>query len=186
MTLEDSILAAIDVGTNAVRLEMARVLPDGTLETVREERDAVRPGEGVFTTGAITRAVADRLLSTLRRYGALCKRHGARVRAVATSAVREAANRDEILRRARDEAGLDLEVVSGKEEARLICLGILHGKPRTARSLCLDIGGGSSEVAAAVGESPTALFSVALGAVRLTEIFQADGDVSPKRLKLMR
>src|SRR5262245_38928714 len=107
-------LAAIDVGTNAVRLEMARVRPDGGFEIVHQERDPVRPGEGVFKTGAIPPAVADRLLSTLRRYGALCRRHAARVRAVATSAVREAANRDDIIRRARDEAGLDLEVVSGK------------------------------------------------------------------------
>jgi exopolyphosphatase/guanosine-5'-triphosphate,3'-diphosphate pyrophosphatase len=179
-------LAAIDVGTNAIRLEMARVLPDGSLEVVRKERDPVRPGEGVFTTGSIPPAVADRLLSTLRRYGALCRRHGAHVRAVATSAVREAANRDEILRRVRDEAGLELEVVSGKEEARLICLGILAGKPKTARSLCLDIGGGSTEVATATGENPTALYSVALGAVRLKEIFQADGDIGSKRLGLMR
>jgi exopolyphosphatase/guanosine-5'-triphosphate,3'-diphosphate pyrophosphatase len=132
------------------------------------------------------RPVADRLLSTLRRYGALCQRHGARLRAVATSAVREATNKDEILRRVRDEAGFELEVVSGKEEARLICLGILAGKPKSARSLCIDIGGGSTEIATAIGETPTALYSVALGAVRLTEIFQADGDIGGKRLKLMR
>src|SRR5215510_5117224 len=128
-------LAAIDVGTNAVRLEMARLTPEGELEIVPEERDPIRPGEGVFKTGAVPADVADRLLSTLRRFGALCRRHGAHVRAVATSAVREAQNKEDIIRRAREEAGLDLEVVSGKEEARLICLGVLHGKPKTARSL---------------------------------------------------
>ena len=101
----------------------------------------------MFKSGAIPRDVADRLLSTLRRFGALCRRHGAHVRAVATSAVREAQNQDEIIRRARDEAGLDLEVVSGKEEARLICLGVLHGRPPNSRSLVIDIGGGSTEVA---------------------------------------
>ena len=180
------VFAAIDVGTNAVRLEMARPKRDGSLEIVHEERDPIRPGEGVFKTGAIPRETADRLLSTLRRFGALCRRHAAHVRAVATSAVREAHNKDEIIRRARDEAGLDLEVVSGKEEARLICLGVLLGKPKTARSLCIDIGGGSTELATAVGEEPTELHTVALGAVRLTEIFQADGDISPKRLRLIR
>src|SRR5215471_19840786 len=171
------VLAAIDVGTNSVKLELARPLPNGSFETLHDERDPVRPGEGVFKTGCIPRDVAERLLSTLRRYGALCRRFHARVRAVATSAVREAQNRDEIIRRARAEAGLDLEVVSGKEEARLICLGVLHGKPKTARSLCIDIGGGSTEVATAVGEEPTELFSVAIGAVRLSEIFQAEGDI---------
>jgi len=182
----DRMLAAIDVGTNAVRLEIAKPLPDGTLETIHQERDPIRPGEGVFTSGVIARPVADRLLATLRRYAALCRRHRARVRAVATSAVREARNRDEIVKRVRAEAGLELEVVSGREEARLICLGVLDGRALHARSLVLDIGGGSTEVALGIGEKPSALHSVALGAVRLTEIFGASGKVSPERLAVMR
>ena len=182
----DRILAAIDVGTNAVRLEIARALPDGSLERLHQERDPVRPGEGVFATGAIQRPVADRLLATLRRYAALCRRHRARIRAVATSAVREARNRDEIVRRVRDEAGIELEVVSGREEARLICLGVLAGRAPRARSLVLDIGGGSTEVAPAVGEKATGLYSVGVGAVRLTEIFGSSSRVSPERLAVMR
>ena len=182
----ERILAAIDVGTNAVRLEIARPLPDGSLETLHQERDPVRPGEGVFTTGSIPRPVADRLLGTLRRYGALCRRHHARVRAVATSAVREARNREEIVRRALDEAGIELEVVSGREEARLICLGVLAGRPAQARSLVIDIGGGSTEIAPAVGEKATGLYSVALGAVRLTEIFSSSNRISRERLAAMR
>ena len=86
---------------------MARLLPEGSLETVHQERDPVRPGEGLFTTGSMPRAVADRLLSTLRRYGALSRRYKARVRAVATSAVREAKNRDEIVQRARQGSGAE-------------------------------------------------------------------------------
>jgi exopolyphosphatase / guanosine-5'-triphosphate,3'-diphosphate pyrophosphatase len=182
----DRLLAAIDVGTNAVRLEIARPLPDGTLETIHQERDPIRPGEGVFTSGVIARPVADRLLATLRRYAALCRRHGARVRAVATSAVREARNREEIVRRIRKEAGLTLEVVSGREEARLICLGVLDGRPATARSLVLDIGGGSTEVALGIGDRPRSLYSVQVGAVRLTEIFGASGRLSPEQLSVMR
>jgi exopolyphosphatase/guanosine-5'-triphosphate,3'-diphosphate pyrophosphatase len=182
----DRILAAIDVGTNAVRLEIARPLPDGTLETLHQERDPVRPGEGVFSGGTIAKPVADRLISTLRRYAALCRRYRARVRAVATAAVREARNRDEIVRRALDEAGLNLEVVSGREEARLICLGVLDGRPPSARSLLVDIGGGSTEVATGQGDKPTSLYSVAVGAVRLTEIFGSSGKVSKERLEVMR
>jgi len=182
----ERVLAAIDVGTNAVRLEIARPLPDGSLETLHQERDPVRPGEGVFATGSLTRPVADRLIATLSRYGALCRRHRAKVRAVATSAVREARNRDEIVRRARREAGIVLEVVSGREEARLICLGVLDGRPAGSRSIVLDIGGGSTEVAAAIGDQATSLHSVALGAVRLTEIFDSSGKVSPERLAVMR
>ncbi|HEX8909130.1 MAG TPA: Ppx/GppA phosphatase family protein [Anaeromyxobacteraceae bacterium] len=180
------VLGAIDVGTNAVRLELARPLADGSLETLHQERDPVRPGEGVFATGSIPRPVADRLLSTLRRYAALCRRDATLVRAVATSAVREARNGADIVRRAREEAGLELEVVSGREEARLICLGVLHGKPPQARSLVLDIGGGSTEVALAQGEEPTALHSVAVGAVRLTETFGIAAKVTPARLAIVR
>ncbi len=180
------VLAAIDVGTNAVRLELARPDADGSLETLHQERDPIRPGEGVFASGMMPEETADRLLSTLRRYSALCRRHKARVRAVATSAMRDARNRDEIVQRVRDEAGLNLEVVSGKEEARLICLGVLHRKPSNTRSLLVDIGGGSTEVALATGERPDDLWSLALGSVRLTEMFEAAGKVTPKQLRLMR
>lgn len=179
-------LAAIDVGTNAVRLELARLLANGSLELLHQERDPVRPGEGVFKTGVIPREVADRLLSTLRRWGALCRRYHAQVRAVATSAVREAKNRDEIVRRVREEAGLRLEIISGMEEARLITLGVLWGKPPSTRSLCIDIGGGSTEVASALGDTPNAMWSVGLGAVRLTELFGTAKTMSKKQLKLMR
>jgi exopolyphosphatase/guanosine-5'-triphosphate,3'-diphosphate pyrophosphatase len=180
------VLAAIDVGTNAVRLELARPDTDGALETLHQERDPIRPGEGVFTSGEMPKETADRLLSTLRRYAALCRKHKARVRAVATSAMRDARNREEIVQRVRDEAGLNLEVVSGKEEARLICLGVLHRKPPQTRSLLVDIGGGSTEVAIATGERPDDLWSLALGSVRLTEMFDAAGKVTPKQLRLMR
>jgi exopolyphosphatase / guanosine-5'-triphosphate,3'-diphosphate pyrophosphatase len=181
-----SVLAAIDVGTNAVRLELARPSPDGALEILHQERDPIRPGEGVFKTGVIPPDVASRLVSTMRRYAGLCRRHDAYVRAVATSAVREARNRDEIVRRVREEADIHLEVVSGKEEARLICVGVLYGKPAEAHSLCIDIGGGSTEVASAVGERPSELWSVSLGSVRLADLFDASGRVSPKQLRLMR
>ncbi len=182
----DDILGAIDVGTNAVRLEVARVLPDGSLETLHTERDPVRPGEGVFKTGSIHKDVADRLISALKRYASLCKRYGARVRAVATSALREARNRDEVVRRARKEAGVSLEIVSGREEARLICLGVLRGKNANQKSLCIDLGGGSTEVISAEGQQARQLWSIDLGAVRLTETFAAHDRVSGKQLQLMR
>lgn len=180
------VLAAIDVGTNAVRLELARPDAEGSLETLHQERDPIRPGEGVFATGTMPEETAERLLSTLRRYAALCRRHKATVRAVATSALREARNSSDIVRRVREEAGLNLEVVSGKEEARLICLGVLHRKPPGARSLLIDIGGGSTEVATAMGEKPDNLWSLNLGSVRLTEVFEASGSVTAKQLRLMR
>ena len=181
-----AVLAAIDVGTNAVRLEIVKPLPNGSFEILHQERDPLRPGEGVFRTGAISKPVSDRLLSTLRRYAALCRRFHATVRAVATSAVREAKNREDIVRRTRREAGLELEVVSGREEARLIALGVCHGFPANQRSLVIDVGGGSTELATAVGERPEHLYSVAVGAVRLTELFTSSGRLNRERLTLIR
>jgi exopolyphosphatase / guanosine-5'-triphosphate,3'-diphosphate pyrophosphatase len=181
----EMVLAAIDVGTNATRLKLARPRPSGGLEPIHEERDPIRPGEGVFKTGAIPPAVAERLLATLRRYGATCRRHDAIVRAVATSAVREARNGPAIVERARD-VGVELEVISGREEARLTCLGVLLGTPPGRRSLLVDIGGGSTEVATASGEHPSDLYTLALGAVRLTEIFGSAGAVGARKLRLMR
>jgi len=182
----ETLIAAIDVGANAVRLEIARGFSDGSLESVHQERDPVRPGEGLFQTGTIPTAVVDRVVGVLRRYAIICKRHHAHVRAVGTSALREAKNRDDIIRRVKRETGLELEAISGKEEARLMCLGVLSGRPPKARSLCLDIGGGSTEVAGAVGDQPSQLWSVAIGSVRLTEIFKSHREVSPKQLRLLR
>ena len=180
------LIAAIDVGANAVRLEIARGFSDGSIESVHQERDPVRPGEGLYQTGTIPAGVVDRLIGVLRRYAIICRRHQARVRAVGTSALREAKNRDEIIRRAKREAGLVLEVISGKEEARLMCLGVLSGQVPKARSLCIDIGGGSTEVAGAIGDRPAKLWSVAIGSVRLADIFKSHREVSPKQLRLMR
>jgi exopolyphosphatase/guanosine-5'-triphosphate,3'-diphosphate pyrophosphatase len=180
------VVAAIDVGTNAVRLELARRLPSGHRHCLYQERAPIRPGEGVFRTGKISSKVAKRLIATLRRYAGICGRYHARVRAVATSALREAKNRDDIVREVREQAGLTLEVISGTEEARLICAGVLEGRPPNAQSVCIDIGGGSTEVAQAIGERPRALFSVALGSVRLTELFELHGRVRPKQLDLVR
>ena len=179
------LLAAIDVGTNAARLELVRPGPSGAWERVLKEREAIRPGEGVFATGRMSRGAVDRLVATLGRFAAVCRRHQARVRAVATSALRESGNQREILHRVREETGLELEVVSGEEEARLICLGVLHRTPAPTRSLLVDLGGGSTEVVLATGERPHALWSLPLGAVRLTHLFDTSGEVSAAQLRAL-
>ena len=104
---------------------------------------------------------------------------------MATSAVREASNRDELLRAARERAGIDIEVVSGAEEARLVCLGVFQGAPASDRSLLIDIGGGSTEIIAARGEEPEHAFSLQLGSVRLTEFFVEHDPISRREAKLI-
>jgi exopolyphosphatase / guanosine-5'-triphosphate,3'-diphosphate pyrophosphatase len=130
--------------------------------------------------------VAARLVACVARYAAVAKRQMARLRAVATRALREAKNRDDVVARIKAKTGVELEIVSGTEEARLVCLGVLRGMPPEARSLLVDIGGGSTEFARAEGEEPVELWSVALGAVRLAEMFDASGAVDRDRLVLMR
>jgi len=183
---KDLALGAIDVGTNAARLELVCAHPDGTFETLHYERAPIRPGEGVFESGNMADAVADRLVATLKHFAERCQRYEVQIRAVATSALRNASNAEAVLERVRTQAGIQLEVISGREEARLVCLGVCRGRPRAQRSLVLDIGGGSTEVALAQGGVPTELWSVPLGAVRLTGMFGSTGEVGHKKLALMR
>lgn len=181
------VIGAIDVGTNAVRLKLARVLRDGSFEPLHQERDPIRPGEGVWETGAMLDDNVEALVECMASYAAMCRRfHVGHVRAVATSALREAKNREHVVERVRDEAGIELEVVSGQEEARLIALGVLRGMPAGSRSLLIDVGGGSTEIAVARGEEPLELWSVPLGAVRLTSMFSTADEVSRERLADLR
>lgn len=172
-------VAAIDVGTNAARLKVAR-LRGGKLEVTHTERAAVRPGEGVFRSGVMPAAVVDRLVETLSRFADVIRFHRAEVGAVATSALRAAANREAVVQRIARESGVELRVISGEEEARLTCLGVLAGSASEERALCIDVGGGSTEVILGRGDAPAFLHSIELGGVRLQEGVGSD-DVAALR-----
>lgn len=186
MTFDEPELAAIDVGSNAVHLKLVHHDPSGRLVPVLKRRAVIRPGEGAFQTGRITKAALGRLVDTLEDWGDLCRTRGARVRSIATSAIRDAANQAEVVARVRTRAGLHLEVISGEEEARLMCLGALAGMPADVRSLCIDIGGGSTEVALAQGEMPSGRWSLGIGALRLNEEFGEGTGSLRARLTAMR
>ena len=129
----------------------------------------------------------DRGVAALTRFRQLAATWDADVVAVATSAVREAANAAELLDRARDEAGVEVDVISGAEEARLIHLGVLQAVPVFDRQLVLiDIGGGSTEVLVGLGTSVLLARSLKLGAIRLTERFFAGGKVRKGSVKACR
>jgi len=180
------VLAVVDLGSNAVRLQIAEVAPPGRAEVLAEDRAAVRLGEQVFRTGRLAAAAMTRTAAAMERFAKLAERAGARtVRAVATSAVREASNRAALVRTIRERTGIGLEVISGAEEARLVCLGVLEGEPPAARSLILDIGGGSTEIISARGEEPETASSIPLGSVRLTEFFVESDPVARKEVKLV-
>src|SRR4051794_3993216 len=132
----------------------------------------VRLGSGSGDMKTLAPDAIQRGVETLTRFRRIAAGAGASIRAVATSAVREAENRDEFLRRARDEAGVEVEVIAGVEEARLIHLGVLQAVPVfDQRLLLVDIGGGSTEFLVGHRADVIDALSVKLGAIRLTDRF---------------
>lgn len=181
-------IAAIDIGTNSIHMIIARPAAGGRHEVVTRHKETVRLGEsGGDTIRELTPAAMDRGIAALERCRALVDSNDAPVAAVATSAVREAENRAEFIERARRDAGIDIEVIAGHEEARLIYLGVLQALPvyETPLVLC-DIGGGSTEVL--VGRRGEVRFarSLKLGAIRVTERFFPRGTTSAKRVAAAR
>ena len=165
-------LAAIDVGTNSIHLVVAHVAGEDRFEIITTEKEMVRLGTGGGDMKVLTADAIERGVACLRRMRQIAEAAGAPVRAVATSAVREAENHEQFVASARERAEVDIEVISGVEEARLIHLGVLQAVPVFDHRLLLcDIGGGSTELL--VGERGQMLTarSFKLGAVRLTNRF---------------
>ena len=180
-------LAAVDVGTNSLHLVIARTTEGDRFEVVSREKEMVRLGSGSTDMKQLAPDAIDRAVAALDRFRRIADSHGAPLRAVATSAVREAQNRGDLLRRARREAGVEIEVVSGVEEARLIHLGVLQAlEVFDDRLLLCDIGGGSTELL--IGERSEVLASVSLklGAVRLTNRFFAAEGLHPSAVDSCR
>ncbi len=168
-----SIKAAIDIGTNSMHLVVARLAEHGGFEILTSEKETVRLGQGGGEMKLLAPDAIERGLAALERMAQVATSFGeADLVAVATSAVREAANRDEFLHRARQLTGIEIEVISGFEEARLIHLGVLQALPvYDQRLLLVDIGGGSTEFLVGQGAEPIEARSMKLGAIRLTERF---------------
>ncbi|HQQ76355.1 MAG TPA: Ppx/GppA phosphatase family protein, partial [Thermoanaerobaculia bacterium] len=184
------VLAAIDVGSNSIKLLVARRDPDdpGHAFEVLREKEMVRLGQQTLAEGALSEEAMEDGLDCLARYAALARAAGAEsIAAVATCAVREAANGGEFVRRARRETGVRLAVISGEEEARLITRAVRADLPPSCDPiLVLDIGGGSTEVVVATGEKVLLAESLDLGAVRLTDLFVSSDPLSPHDEKALR
>jgi exopolyphosphatase/guanosine-5'-triphosphate,3'-diphosphate pyrophosphatase len=178
-------LAAVDIGTNSVHLVVARVDED-RLDVLESEREMVRLGSSAGDMKRLAPDAIDRGIAALRRFAQVAAIHGAPVRAVATSAVREAENRDEFLERARA-AGVEVDVISGFEEARLIHLGVLRAVPVfDRRVLVCDIGGGSTELVVGTGTDVLTSRSLKMGAIRLTQRHFPDGRASKRGVEACR
>ncbi|MFI5537455.1 exopolyphosphatase [Nocardia sp. NPDC051900] len=169
-------VAAVDCGTNSIRLLIADVLEDGRLADVHREMRIVRLGQGVDATGSLAPEAIERTRAALADYVALMREAGVgRVRMVATSATRDAANREDFFAMARAElgavvAGAEAEVITGDEEARLSFAGAIGELSSAAGPfVVVDLGGGSTELVFGDSAGVRAAFSADIGCVRITE-----------------
>jgi exopolyphosphatase/guanosine-5'-triphosphate,3'-diphosphate pyrophosphatase len=179
--------AVVDVGSNAMRCQVAAVDQPKRYRVLEQDRHPVRLGHDVFTAGNLDPRAVDAAITALAAFRELASHYRVKaIRAVGTSALREAGNAKNFLRQAR-KVGIPLEVISEEEEARLISLGIMSGlRFHLPLGLFLDIGGGSVEIAVANPSNIFCLFSLPLGAVRLTEAFIHNDPPRNKELRTLR
>jgi len=173
--IKNGILSAIDIGTNSFHLIIAKVHHD-KFTVIDRSKEVVRLGLSSSDMKYISEDAMERGVITLKRFKSLSDLHNASIRAVATSAVREALNKSEFIRRVKTETDIDIEIISGYEEARLIYLGALQSLPiYNDKVIIIDIGGGSTEFLC--GQKGDVLFaeSLKLGAVRYTQKFFMNG-----------
>lgn len=185
------IRAFIDLGTNSVRLSVVRFEPGQAQTVLAQRKQMVRLGEGQGADGRLQPEAMRRAAVVCREFAEMARgSRAASITAIATSATRDAVNQAEFLDLLRREADLEVEVVSGREEARLIYMGVAKGENLGhRRALFIDIGGGSTELI--VGNQREALFleSLKLGAIRLTGLFfrpDETGPVSDDRYALIK
>jgi exopolyphosphatase / guanosine-5'-triphosphate,3'-diphosphate pyrophosphatase len=179
--------AAVDVGSNSVRLKIAR-LQGGRLRALHEDREVTRLGQGVFGSGFLTPdSIADTVRVLRRFHRATQQIVTDTVRVVATSALRDARNSQAFLEWVRSATGWRVEIVSGVEEARLIHLGLVSGsRVDSSPTLMMDLGGGSCELTVSQGGHIRDAASLPLGAVRLTSEFLRHDPPRKGELKRLR
>jgi exopolyphosphatase/guanosine-5'-triphosphate,3'-diphosphate pyrophosphatase len=166
-------IASIDIGSNTLRLLILEVCGDGDFREVDTDRAITRLGQGMDTQKCLLEHRIQATLDVLGGFLDKCRTYGEMpVCAVATSAVREASNREEFVRRVREKTGINVEVVPWEEEARLTLEGVFWKIPDMGKTtLTFDIGGGSTEFILSQGRQFVASFGTLLGVVRLTEKF---------------
>lgn len=162
-------LASIDIGSNTIRLLVATV-EDGRVIPLRHEREVTRLATGIHSGGVISEGPLGKTLESVRRFAMQAQQDGVRkIRAVATSAIREAQNGKEVARMLSSSAGLDVEVISGDEEARITALGVMQGLGTIEDAIIFDLGGGSTEFICITGGKVVKAETIPVGVVKLHE-----------------
>jgi len=177
-------LAAVDLGSNSFHLQIGRVV-DGQIYPLDAVREVIRLGAGLTAEKRIDRATQAAALEALAKFAERLRGFPRQaVRAVGTNALRVAKNSPQFLREARAVLGFPIEVISGREEARLIYLGVAHALPAAAhRRLVLDIGGGSTELIIGTGFEPQLTESLYMGCVSFSLKYFPDGKIDKPRMK---
>ena len=172
--------AAIDIGSNSIHLVIVRAEPGQHLDIIDREKEMVRLGSGTLRAHKLSKQTIERAVKTLRRLKRMAEANYVDlIIATATAPLRESHNADEFIEAVRKEVGLDVQVLPGVEEARLIALAVSEVTDFNGRrALIIDIGGGSTEFIITRGDGPELLLSVRLGAVRLTEKFITTDPIS--------
>jgi exopolyphosphatase / guanosine-5'-triphosphate,3'-diphosphate pyrophosphatase len=183
-------VAFMDIGTNSIRLLVVRIHPDYSSTILTQLKQMVRLGDGAFTRQHLQPDAIDRAVCVARQFAQLARANGAEtIITVATAATREATNQGAFAQQLQQEADLDVRVVSGLEEARLIYLGVASGVHLGEKQACfIDIGGGSTEVIIGTQHQHSYLGSLKLGAIRLTAQFLAEkcGPVAAHKYEAMQ
>lgn len=183
-------VAFMDIGTNSIRLLLVRLHPNHTYTILTQLKQTVRLGEGEFLHQHLQPAAIERAVQVAKQFADLARASGAEeIVVVATAATREADNQEAFVERLQHEARLDVRVISGPEEARLIYLGVASGAYLGHKqAVFIDIGGGSTEVIIGTQQHYTYLGSLKLGAIRLSTQFLADerGPVALQKYQAMR
>jgi len=179
---------AIDIGTNTIHLVMVEISSEGDFRVLGRDKEMVQLGKGGFVRHILTPQAMQAGLAALTRFTKMARLKGVqRLRAVATSAVREAKNGGDFVERVRRELGLPIHVLSSEEEARLIYLAVRHAANLGEEdNLIVDIGGGSVEMILGNASRPELLLSAKLGALRLSELFLHSDPPAGEELKAMR
>lgn len=164
-------IGVIDIGTNSMRLLTTDVV-DSRLKNRKKYVNTTRIGQGVDENGFITKEAMDRNIEALKEYHRICKEYGCEnIYCMGTSAIRDSKNKDEFIKRAKDEANIDLDVIEGELEAKLGFYGVINGIDKKENILVIDIGGGSTEFILGNVDGIKMSKSINIGALRLTEKF---------------
>jgi exopolyphosphatase/guanosine-5'-triphosphate,3'-diphosphate pyrophosphatase len=180
-------LAAVDIGSNSIRLIIAEGMRDGRYRVLDDEKESTRLGRNLEATGRLDPEAVESSLVALRQMKQIADGYQVQhLQTIATCAVREASDGPEFCRRVKDEVGLDVEVISANREAHLAFISVARSTNLEGKNVAVaDVGGGSAEIVLASGNVIEQVYNTPLGAVRLSEMFDAGQSMTPEQFERM-